>query len=408
MRDLAAALAARLQVCVDWAGGKRPLAKLTGISEAQIYRYLNSASSIPADKLAVIAETCGMDAGWLLTGTPRPRQEEGQHPPFLPELMIDVIRTFDELLVESDKRFTPQQRARAVTLIYESLRHEEQDNKLPAEIDMRLAPFYPDFLSSLRAGNRMDDYLHILERLEYQKTLLNTQTLQQFDGLVRASMVGAYEGAAAEMYFDKLGNNLLPQASKMLLTLVDGFVEQVGRRDLSWLDVGCGNGRHLAFLSRQYPYLRLRGVEASSLALEICRQQTKAGKLPIGIVEEGDFRSLPVKDASVDVVYCRLGLYCLPYMPGANVGARLMFAEVARVLKPGGRAWFLTYEGTRRDYVPFVQYHTAESIAALAADAGLEVRDIRNQQPVNETGGVAGQDYSRKLDRGLAVTLAKP
>ena len=43
-------------------------------------------------------------------------------------------------------------------------------------------------------------------------------------------------------------------------------------RDLDVLDVGCGNGSIHSFLLERCPYLRLRGIDVSSVSVETVRQ----------------------------------------------------------------------------------------------------------------------------------------
>jgi SAM-dependent methyltransferase len=101
------------------------------------------------------------------------------------------------------------------------------------------------------------------------------------------------------------------------------------------LDLGCGEGRH-AFEAYR------RG--ASVLAVDWGQQEVAttaewlgaiaaAGEAPAGAsagVARGDLRALPVPDAGVDRV---IAAEVLEHIPDD----RAAFAEIARVLKPGGR-----------------------------------------------------------------------
>jgi len=401
----------RLEECVHRSGGKRALAAISGISEAQLYRYLTGESILPTDRLEAIAKAAHVDSAWLLTGRDGPEGPVAKdpRPSFRPELMMQVIQLLDDLLMESNRQFTPRQRSVAVTLIYEALRlNEVRKGSITAELDRRLAPFYPDFLAPLRQDPRMMDYMSSMAAMEYGGDV-SMQTMKLFDSLVRLAMVGVYEGAAGELHFEKMGTALLPEASRRLLTITEMCVKLIGKSRLDWLDAGCGNGRHLAFLSTHTPFLNLHGIEASRLALNLCQNMVRTGKLPEGVVVEGDFRSLPYTDASMDVVYCRLGLEFLPdFGTDDMVGAVQFLSEAKRVLRPGGLMVVLTYAGEGRSYVPFVQYHNTASMQSLAGRTGLEVVQIDEGVPVNETGGVAGKDFSSNLKDGLQAILRKP
>ena len=396
----------RLTTCVDRVGGKRALANAALISEAQLFRYLNAESDVPSDRLVAIAKAAKVDAGWLLTGNGEVAGgEKDPRPGFRAELMRQVAQTFDELLVESDKTFSPRQRAIALAFLYEALRIEEVRSGTEMTVDRKLAPFYPDFLAPLRSDNRLEQYHSVMNTLEYGGEM-SFQSMLQFDTHVKLAMLGVFDSAAGELFFEKMGNSLLPEAVRNITQLVDESVKLIGKNTLNWLDAGCGNGRHLAFLHQHFPNLSLKGFDGSKQAVFLSNHMTKAGKLPIGIIEEADFRSLPYADDSFDVVYCRLGLHLMPYLPGCPVGATKFLSETQRILRKGGVVHLLTYEGTGCDYITFTQYHNEASIRQLAAETGLSVQMVESCG-VSETGGKAGQDYSNKFDRGLRVVLRK-
>jgi SAM-dependent methyltransferase len=89
------------------------------------------------------------------------------------------------------------------------------------------------------------------------------------------------------------------------------------------LDAACGTGRHGAFLAaRGHSVI---GVDSSPEMLE-----RAAEKLPGARFERGELDSIPLEDKAVDAVVCALALSHLPDI-------RAAVAELARVLRPGGR-----------------------------------------------------------------------
>ena len=92
------------------------------------------------------------------------------------------------------------------------------------------------------------------------------------------------------------------------------------------LDVGCGPGRHLRAL-------RSRGIDAFGVDIS-----APFVRLVDGLAVQGDARRLPVRDASVDVALslCQGG-FGLPEPGRALLDDRSVLAEMARVLRPGGR-----------------------------------------------------------------------
>ncbi|HEX6228353.1 MAG TPA: class I SAM-dependent methyltransferase [Solirubrobacterales bacterium] len=89
------------------------------------------------------------------------------------------------------------------------------------------------------------------------------------------------------------------------------------------LDVGCGTGEGTLFLAREFPQARVRGVDLSQAMVEAAT--AKVGLDPEGRIafKVGDAASLPYPDDSFDLV--------------AQLNMPPFFAELARVLRPGGQ-----------------------------------------------------------------------
>ncbi|HEX8690587.1 MAG TPA: class I SAM-dependent methyltransferase [Solirubrobacterales bacterium] len=107
--------------------------------------------------------------------------------------------------------------------------------------------------------------------------------------------------------------HLMPLAAAVL---------HVGRAPERVLDVGCGTGEGTLFLAREFPQARLRGVDVSE---EMVRAAVaKVGLDPEGRIafKLGDAAALPYPDDSFDLV--------------AQLNMPPFFAELARVLRPGG------------------------------------------------------------------------
>jgi len=97
------------------------------------------------------------------------------------------------------------------------------------------------------------------------------------------------------------------------------------------LDIGCGAGMDLLLAARRIgPDGRAIGVDVTGAM----RDRATAGAAACGLdnveVKAGDATQLPVADRSVDVVISNGVLNLVPDKPPA-------VAEIARVLKPGGR-----------------------------------------------------------------------
>lgn len=97
------------------------------------------------------------------------------------------------------------------------------------------------------------------------------------------------------------------------------------------VDVGCGAGMDLLVAARRVgPLGRAIGVDMT----EAMRQRARTGARAAGLanveVREGDATRLPIEDHTVDVVISNGVLNLIPDKSRA-------VAEIARVLKPGGR-----------------------------------------------------------------------
>ena len=99
-------------------------------------------------------------------------------------------------------------------------------------------------------------------------------------------------------------------------------VLEVGRAPERILDLGCGTGAGTLFLSREFPRASVRGVDLSPEMVALAA--AKVGLDPEGRVafRQADAARLPFADESFDLV--------------TQVNMPVFFAEIGRVLRPGG------------------------------------------------------------------------
>ena len=130
------------------------------------------------------------------------------------------------------------------------------------------------------------------------------------------------------------------------------------KRQVTIVDLGCGPGDLVVEISRRLRDARIVGIDLSpSMLLWAGRHATTDGRVRFIV---GDAADLPFDDASVDLVVSTLSLH--HWSEPADV-----FAEIARVLRPGGVA--LTYDLGLLTCTP-------SEMARIAEDAGLEEEDI--------------------------------
>jgi SAM-dependent methyltransferase len=106
--------------------------------------------------------------------------------------------------------------------------------------------------------------------------------------------------------------------------VLDLFAEMTLAVGVEVADVGCGTGRLLPYLARRS--LAPRGVDLSPGMIEVARREHPGFEY-----EVADLRELPFEDASLAGVVCWFSLMFLA--PDTRARA---FAELARVVKPGG------------------------------------------------------------------------
>jgi ubiquinone/menaquinone biosynthesis C-methylase UbiE len=99
-------------------------------------------------------------------------------------------------------------------------------------------------------------------------------------------------------------------------------------------DIGCGAGMDLLLAARAVgPRGRAIGVDLTEAMAEKARRSARAAGLANVEVRIGDAMSLPLEDASVDVVISN-GVLNL------TTDKSVAFGEVSRVIKPGGRSLY--------------------------------------------------------------------
>ena len=156
------------------------------------------------------------------------------------------------------------------------------------------------------------------------------------------------------------------------LAMVDAFAEAVGAGDdAPVLDAGCGAGRMSRYLAEQG--CLVEGVDLSSAMVAVARRQQ-----PDLVFTEGSLSALPYPDDRFAGV---LLWYSIIHTPPA--GQARIFAEAARVLRPGGHllVGFQAGEGTRDVSAAYRRFgheirlerycYTADEVAAHIEAAGL-------------------------------------
>ena len=147
--------------------------------------------------------------------------------------------------------------------------------------------------------------------------------------------VAADFGAAAQSY-DGVARLQKLVVSDLVQRLAS---EAASQRDI--LDLGCGTGLAIGPLRDHYPEARLLAMDLAEGMIRFARSryrhESETGALRWLV---GDAESLPLADASLDLVFSSLAIqWC--------ENTSQLFGELARVLKPDGRLMISTLvEGT--------------------------------------------------------------
>jgi len=157
------------------------------------------------------------------------------------------------------------------------------------------------------------------------------------------------------------------------------------------LEVAIGTGRNLPF----YPQgARVTGIDLSPAMLDFARRRAAELGIDAELVE-GDAEALPFADNRFDTVVCALSLCSIPN------GAKAI-AEMARVLKPGGRLLLLDHIGSTWPPIYAAQW-LLERITIRAAGEHF----TRRQLPLVQAAGLEVVETERLKAGSIERILAR-
>jgi len=142
---------------------------------------------------------------------------------------------------------------------------------------------------------------------------------------ITATVAELFDAMAAE--YDVLEPWYEHFYTRLHAILTQALRPPAGARHPRALDAGCGHGFQTALL-QELGYTA-HGMDVSGALLRLAR-----GRLPLAALARADVTALPYADASFDVVSC--GGSTLSFVHDADHA----LAELARVLRPGGRLLF--------------------------------------------------------------------
>lgn len=154
------------------------------------------------------------------------------------------------------------------------------------------------------------------------------------------------------------------------------------------LDVGCGSG-NLTLTAKRYagPTGSVYGIDASSEMIDVARR--KARQMGLGVsFDVALIEKLPVDNSTFDIVISRLVMHHLP-----DDLKRQAFAEVFRVLRPGGTVFLADFKAPTNPILahlislvvghPAMMQSSVSSLVPMLTKAGfVDVASGRTHSPL--------------------------
>ena len=146
------------------------------------------------------------------------------------------------------------------------------------------------------------------------------------------------------------------------------------------LDVGCGTGTLALEVARRVGSAgRVAGIDPGTEQIARARAKATRRHLPIEF-QVGVIEQLPFPDATFDVVLSTLMIHHVP-APIKRQG----LAEIARVLKPGGRLVMADFTRRQERAGRAARFHaggsSVQDLVALVSDAGFDQVETEELQP---------------------------
>ena len=159
------------------------------------------------------------------------------------------------------------------------------------------------------------------------------------------------------------------------------------------LELGPGNAQHLSSLLGQYQLGTYHGLEISQTMREqaiALNKHLDQSKISFSCY---DGLRLPFDNGSFDTVFTINTIYFWEQ-------PQQLLAEIARVLKPGGKFLLTFAQASFMQQLPFVQYgftlYDTEKVAALLTDTNLEIETEwhKNDIAISKIGTKVEREYT--------------
>lgn len=182
---------------------------------------------------------------------------------------------------------------------------------------------------------------------------------------------------ARQMADESMVRNLAAQAQAVWPQEREMFAAYGLPPDAAIVDVGCGTGEITARLAELYPGASVLGLDVLRVHIDYAAARYRE-LAPRVAFREGDGYALDLPDGAMDLAVCRHMLQSVPH-------PERIVAQLARVLKPGGRLHLLAedyammhFSPTRHDTDAFFQ----DGIIVFGEKTGVDLRSGRRMYTI--------------------------
>lgn len=278
----------RLQKCAANMGGISALAEKSGVSRVQIRRYLNGTSNPTLDKIERIASASGVKPGWLVSGEEDAGRKTSQVV-LDKEVFLEVVEQVQATTQNRSRVFSPRRKALvifALTKEAEKAQTAQKEFLLSSQSIMEMF----DFISVFPEDHVVEDLFKAIEHLPDETDPVK---IKRWVDLICRAHAQSFDTLSGKLYFDRMPDVTGKYAEQLDWVLAKA--EAMAGEVKSFLDLGCGNGRHLKYIHEKHPNILLKGIDASEYAIQLAQNREAKGEMQGELSSWGIYATCPIK-----------------------------------------------------------------------------------------------------------------
>jgi SAM-dependent methyltransferase/transcriptional regulator with XRE-family HTH domain len=354
--------------------GVAHLAAQVGISQAQLYRYLNG-TPLPHPRLAAIAKAADVTTDWLLFGTQTAHLNLHATLDVMSHVTQTVLTTL-QVAEHDGLAWRPSELQYLIPLFVlnelNCQQHRPEWRLTEAEVLKTL-----DVVRHLRRTRQLEPYVKYLAKFYATPT---THLEDAWAGPVCSyldSAVQAYfESQAGASYYHRVAYTLRDVNLQVVANLVKNLEQLQLKRRLKVLDFGAGSGRYLRHFNKNYPdWFELWGIERSAQGWKYIEEFRQAGDLNGVQLIHGDYLTQELPAGAMDAVLCYMNLHYYPYVKNSiHHGVGKVLAKMAETLRKGGILHLTLRGGILQTFSPYyTRAHSIQELTVLLKSLGLNL-----------------------------------